>query len=158
MVIYKFWIEPRADEEYDHPVLLTLHGNALDGSHFDNWRYQFHDFIPGAPSEYVFALPQLCANVAAQPLSRRTPHALRMLSLLPPTIRSFGALQTVSACLSLCLPSIIRKSSYSSAMSHPGITSCHQHISPVPGPEGLYPVSLCPASHLDPLHLCGCRR
>lgn len=90
------YIETRANEEYDQPVLLTLHGNALDGSHFDDWRYEWHSFVPGPPSDAVFAKPALCAGVESQePLTwLNTPHALRMRSLLPPTIASSGAAQT----------------------------------------------------------------
>lgn len=99
-MLFKFWVEPRRDEKYDSPVLLTLHGNALDGSHFDDWRYEWTSFTPRAPEDAVFAQPELCAGVVAEPFTFSTPHTLRLLSLLPPTIAA-GAVQTLPSILDL---------------------------------------------------------
>lgn len=85
LVVYKFWVEHLPHAEYDRPVKLLLHGNALDGSHFDNWEYTFESFTPGLADDTTFEVPTPCEGVTpTEEGARLTSHAAQLRALLPP--------------------------------------------------------------------------
>ena len=96
----------------------------------DEWRYDFHEWIPGRPKGSVFGRPHLCDKVEPVRASGPTSHALQMAALLPPAVLASGLRLSTSSCLQLLLRDDTQARDFHAPVPH--CTGCTMH-------HGLFP-------------------